>query len=400
MSKNILFVDDDANILAAYQRKLRKEFQLELALGPEEGLEALERAGSFAVVVTDMSMPGMNGIEFLKVVQERAPDCVRIMLTGHADLQTAMNAVNQGNIFRFLTKPCSSEALSAALQDGLRQHQLIIAEKELLEKTLRGSVRVLTETLSMVNPIAFSRSTRIWRYVRHITVQFELQNQWSYDLAALLSQIGCITLPHEVLDRIYAQRPVTTQEQEMFQTHPAVGCKLLINIPRLQPVARMIENQLKAFSDHPSLDELSEEERGVVLGAQILKVAHDFDQLVSSGEDHRSAMNQLLSQGEVYNPDIVRALKNYRIRGQDKKVMTVRLNDLSIGMIVDEDIRTETGLLLIPSGQEVTYSVLVRLKNFSREVGVVEPFRVRVDTRIDEEDYPQNQIISEQITDI
>ena len=121
--------------------------------------------GPFAVIVADRSMPGMDGIQLLAKVKACSPNTVRMMLTGNADMQTAIDAVNEGHIFRFLTKPCPPESLTASLQAAIEQYRLITAERELLEKTLRGSVKVLCEVLSVVKPTAFGRASRITRYV-------------------------------------------------------------------------------------------------------------------------------------------------------------------------------------------------------------------------------------------
>ena len=120
--------------LQAFQRQLRKDFDLVAACGGQEGLDALGSHGPFAVIVSDMRMPGMDGIEFLAQARKRAPDSVRIMLTGCADQRTAINAVNTGRIFRFLAKPCPPEALANALREGIAQYRLITAEKDLLHR--------------------------------------------------------------------------------------------------------------------------------------------------------------------------------------------------------------------------------------------------------------------------
>src|SRR5208283_5528581 len=132
MPAKILFVDDDPDILAGFQRQLRKTFTVETALGGEQGLKAVSEQGPFSVIVSDLRMPGMDGIRFLSCVREAAPDSVRLMLTGNADLQAAIGAVNEGHIFRFLTKPCNPQTLSNAITAGIRQYQLICAERELL----------------------------------------------------------------------------------------------------------------------------------------------------------------------------------------------------------------------------------------------------------------------------
>lgn len=112
MGQRVLFVDDDVNILAAYKRQLRKDFDLEIAEGGLNGLEVIKEKGPFAVVVSDYKMPNMDGNQFLAQVKKIDPDISRIMITGFADLNMAMEAVNEGNIFRFLTKPCSQPKTS------------------------------------------------------------------------------------------------------------------------------------------------------------------------------------------------------------------------------------------------------------------------------------------------
>src|SRR5579872_3708327 len=195
MTKQILCVDDEINVLQAFERQFHRRFELFTAQGPERGLEQLEKSGPFAAVVSDLRMPGMDGIEFLRRVREQWPDTVRIMLTGQADMNASIAAVNQGNIFQFLTKPCPADMLGRALETAIEQHRLITSERELLEQTLRGSIGVMSEILSLVHPVAFSRASRVRRYVLHLVKQLKLENGWQYELAAMLSQIGCVAVP-------------------------------------------------------------------------------------------------------------------------------------------------------------------------------------------------------------
>ena len=250
MTEKILLTDDDPNILSAFRRRLRRQFQLETALGGQEGLKILEDRGPFAVIVSDMRMPDMDGIQLLTRVKERAPDTVRMMLTGNADLQTAIEAVNEGSIFRFLTKPCPPETFARALRAGLEQYHLIVAEQELLEKTLSGSIKLLTEMLSLISPTAFSQASRVRRYVRHIATRLGLADAWQFEVAAMLSQIGCVSVPPRILDKIHTGRSLSSDEQGIFSAHPAVGARLLANIPRLETIAQMIEGQGLPFAQN------------------------------------------------------------------------------------------------------------------------------------------------------
>ena len=136
MVDKILFVDDDPGILEGFQQLLRKEFVVTVALGGQEGLSAIKQDGPFAVVISDMRMPGMSGAEFLAKIRQKAPETVRMLLTGQTDMHAAIDAINEGNIFRFLTKPCRKEDLVNAINLGLAQYRSVIAEKELVKKAL------------------------------------------------------------------------------------------------------------------------------------------------------------------------------------------------------------------------------------------------------------------------
>ena len=120
---NVLLVDDDDNSLAIYELELSKHFDVKTARGAKQGLAILDTQGPFSVVISDMRMPDMSGAKFLSAVAKRVPDTVRIMLTGYSDLDTAMQAINLGHVYRFLTKPCSLEKLSESIKEGVDQYR-------------------------------------------------------------------------------------------------------------------------------------------------------------------------------------------------------------------------------------------------------------------------------------
>src|SRR5579859_6959185 len=151
MNETILFVDDDIRIVSGLQRTLRKEYEMEISGGPGDALDAIREA-PYAVVVSDLKMPGMNGVEFLTRVKQLAPDTVRVLLTGQADLDTAIAAVNDGHVFRFLTKPCPQAVLTTTLDAALAQYRLVRAEKDLFHETLLGTIGILSEILSITQP--------------------------------------------------------------------------------------------------------------------------------------------------------------------------------------------------------------------------------------------------------
>jgi response regulator RpfG family c-di-GMP phosphodiesterase len=377
MSAKILCVDDDPNILEALRRQLRRQFDTEFAPGGAEGLHAIDSRGPFAVIVSDMRMPGMDGIQFLSAAKERAPESVRVMFTGNADLKTAVDAVNEGHVFRFVTKPCAPETLARTLDACVRQYQLVTAEKELLEKTLQGSIKILTDVLSLANPTAFGRASRVRRLVGKLCVYLKVDQSWQCEIAAMLSQIGCVTMPSSTLNKIYHGQALTKNEAQMLATHPAVGRELVANIPRLESVAEIIGYQQKCF-DGSGTPVDSVARKDIPLGARILKLAIDSDTLQWGGLTAIETLAELHKHQDQYDPDALTALHAVIGLEETAEIREVALTNLRTRMILAGDITTIDGTLLVSKGQEVTASMLQRLKNFALNGRLEGPMRVFV----------------------
>lgn len=356
-----MLVDDNQNLLSAVKRQFHNKINLVTAPGGEDGLAAIEYEGPFAVVVSDMQMPYMDGVEFLAKVKEISPDSIRMMLTGNANLQVAMDSVNEGNIFRFLTKPCNQEVLYEAVVAGLKQYRLHRAEKELLNRTLKGAVALLTDVLSLVNPVAFSRASRIKRYVGQMVASMKLEDAWSYELAAMLVQLGCIALPQELMEKISSGAELSDEEQKVFATHPGVASRLLQHIPRLELVATMVSRQMES-GDLPKLvgGAVSDEDKAV-LGGHLLKVAIAYDEQISAGKGDAEAIAYLRSDPRAYDPGIVEVLDSVSGDQHAVKIVSLEISQLKPGMIIDQDICSKSGVLFVAKGQEVTPTLYYRL---------------------------------------
>jgi DNA-binding NarL/FixJ family response regulator len=367
----VLFVDDEPNVLEAFQRQFRKRFNLDIAVGPEQGLEFLKTCGPYTVIVSDLSMPGMNGIQLLAEAKSLCPDTVRIMLTGQADTAAAIGAVNQGNIFRFLLKPCVVEVLGKTIEAAMEQHRLVTAEHVLLEQTLRGAIEVLTEILSLSSPAVFSQTSRLREIVGHVARRLQCHDTWKFEVAAMLSHIGCITVPPEISTKIAASEALTEAEQRIYDAHPQIGHSLLARIPRLEDVAQMVAQQ-------HALCENSEEivdPDTALMGARMLKVAIDLDVQLMAGVPQQEAVDKMRARGG-YNRTVLYALEDLDVRPLGKDARDLFVRDLVAGMIVDQDVMAVNGLLLLARGQEVTFSVIARLAGFRDTQGIIEPVRV------------------------
>lgn len=379
MSEKVLFVDDEPNILEGIRRNIGRKVTMETATSGADGLRLVRESGPYAVVISDMRMPLMNGTEFLTRVREVAPASVRIILSGQSDLQATIDAVNEGQIFRFLTKPCPPDTLWSVVQSGLEQFRLINAERDLLEQTLSGAVKMLTEVLGLANPVAYSRAARVQRYAQAISEALGVGSHWELRLAAMLSQIGCIALPPEVFTKVYAGRSLDDEEQRLYATHPELAAKLLASIPRLEEVAKIIGAQMKRPNLGTAL-QVNGHGDGKQLAVLVLRAATELDELIARGTPPANALQKLTASWPELPAAVSDALRTVQLPAGEIVIRGIRIADLAAGMVLDEDLKSPNGIRLVPQGNEVTNTMIVRLRSIAAGVGIKEPFRVRVQT--------------------
>ena len=393
MNTKILCVDDEPNVLEAFSRSLRKDFNVFVAESGDQALAMIESHGPFAVIVSDMRMPGMDGIQFLMQARKLCPDTVRVMLTGNADQQTARDAVNQGHIFSFLTKPCPPETLIETLHAGIERFHLKTTEKELLEETLNKSIEVLVDILAIVNPTAFSRSTRVKKMAREIADGLGVDNAWEIESAALLSQIGCVTVPEDILQKISNGMPLSNRETGLYHQHPQIGHDLIARIPRMENVASMIADQNVRYTEELSSLKPPVAADGVTIGARILKVVLDFDKLILGGHSARSAFEELSERAGWYDPHVFAVLHRI-VEGPVEEYLTLVISvaDLEPGMMLGSELISVRGSVLLPVGQEISMSLILRLRNLV-ESGVITD-NIRVSVRKDQRPPPAASTVS------
>ncbi len=375
-SKKILLVDDDETVLRSYKRHLSLDFEIDTAAGGEEGIRRCHSDGPYAVVVSDMRMPGMNGTAFLSTVYERWPDSVRMLLTGQADMKDAIAVVNEGHLFRFLTKPCLPPVFAKALRDGLEQYGLVRSEKDLLDNTLKGSMRIMLDILSLVSPGVFARAVCVRNLASRVGRQLKLDEVWQLEIAALFSRIGCVTVPPEIMAKKYMGLTLTKSEVEKFAKHLSIGKELLSNIPRLEVVAEAIAYQEKNF-DGSGLPAGNRHGKDLPVVARILHVVQDFVQLTHEGESVAIVLRRMGRDTRRYDPDVVNALAAVSPEAEARStIREISPRLVQAGMVVAADVRTKSNILLITKGQEISETLRICIWNFANNDNIVGPIKV------------------------
>ncbi|HEY6923424.1 MAG TPA: HD domain-containing phosphohydrolase [Steroidobacteraceae bacterium] len=362
----VLCVDDEERVVQGLVLHLRKGYEVHTALSGAEALKRLREMGGAAVVVSDMRMPGMDGATLLNHVMQIFPDTTRILLTGDPGRDTAVSAVNTGHIFRFLTKPCPPEELRAAVGAGVDQYRLVRAERSVLKDTLIGSIKALVDVLAITNPVAFGRASRVKRLAMDLADRLDCREFWQLEAAALLSQLGYLSLPAELVEKVYYGEPLTPEEKILASGAPQLTTSLLENIPRLEPVIQILT--AVQWSD----EQLARLGDGTIgMGARILDLVLCYDALISQGHAAAVAVRTLRSRNARFGDRPLEQLAEQVGFGRDDAAGVAReipLRTVKPGMVIMQDVRTHMGTLLVPRGFEVTQLFLERVRNFGPDL--------------------------------
>ncbi len=380
--EKILLVDDDPNLLAGLRRQLRRDYDIDCAQGAPNALQSLREGNQYAVIVSDMRMPEMNGVDFLETVAQRFPDPVRIMLTGNADQKTAIDAVNKGHVFSFLTKPCAPEQFCKALDSALEQFRLKRLEKDLLERTLAGSVKVLLDVMRVSNPLAFGRSCTLREPAEAIARQLGSANLWEIKIATLLSSIGWISVPEHVLDKLVQHRTLTPQEREFVTRQPEFAYELLGGVPRLNEVARIVRYQDQNFDGSGGPDGKALTGEDIPLGSRILKVLHAVTPMDRPKRPTARAIGALPVDGRLYDPAVILVAKSVLTVTPDSgssasaEALEVPVGRLLPGDVLEADLIAADGTLLLGAGNEMSELLIAKLRRHPSYANLVGPVLV------------------------
>lgn len=383
MPDRILVIDDDHNLLSSFRRQFQDKFDLTTAEGGEAGIAAAQAAqdgkAPFAVVISDMRMPGLDGIETLKRVREVSPESVRMMLTGNADQQTASTAINRGNIFRFYNKPVVASELMEGIEAGIEQHRLITAERDLLQRTLAGSVKVLTDFISFADPAAHARTARLQDWITLLTEKFKMPKRWQLEMAASLVPIGRVAIPADIVAKRRAGEALTEVERSLIERTPEVARGLVANIPRLEKVAEIVYLQDRGYdgSGFPADGPAGKE---IPLDARLLKLLKDLVDATDGGPPTKAAFQSLDARQNQYDPELlagVRACLLPLASADSRGVTELPTLSLCPGMQILTDIRLAKGYLFLAAGTHLTEDQVARIRNMGKLFDFIDPIRIK-----------------------
>lgn len=407
----ILFVDDDSSILSALRRLMRKSpYLCFFAEGAQQGLSLLKEH-PIDLIISDMRMPEMDGAAFLAEVKKRWPFSVRFLMTGYADMNAAITALNQGGINRYIAKPWDESLLLDAIEEGLRLRRLEREKKRLIDKSRRQNdeLKKLNEELeSRVNERTQEiqeKSALLKKAIRQIESSYDafvrvfatvissrpqlkrgqphqvaelaksiarglsldrVQVAYIY-YAALLHEIGKLNLSDDILTR--AEVNLTYRDREAYEKYPEMGEMFFAAIPALAPTARIIRQHMESYDGTGYPDGLRGE--SIDLGARIIRVAHDFVGLQSGlislqPATAEEAFNSIEEQsGRRYDPDIVTLLKpltqHFSIDQAREDEKICRPSELTPGMVLTRDLVNRGGVLLMVAGATINDHIIERL---------------------------------------
>lgn len=415
----LLLVDDEENILKAIRRALRSiNVNILMATSGKQGLEFLSQQ-PVNLIISDMRMPEMTGAEFLSQAAQKYPDIPRILMTGYSDMESTVQAINDGRISNYLPKPWNDDALKSIVADGLQSTQLklhnayltqqLIEKKTALEalnlnlektveertqevnnkskkleianqqlsNTHNSMVSLISNILALRDVHGSKMSELKANIARDIAKKLELSEREIQSIynATLLSNIGKMTFTDKTLDKPY--NTLSKVELETFKKFPILGEAVLIGIPGLSDESKIIRCQFERFNGLGFPDGLEDNETPI--GSKILAIARDYVELVQgqyTGKSYEAAKARAEIKkfsGERYHPDIVQIfidiIEKYSMDqvAEDEKRISAR--DLQEQMILSRNIYSSSGVILLKKDHILDTQVLNKIINFEQLAG-------------------------------
>ena len=359
MNNKILCVDDEEAILRGFKLNLNNKFELHFASDGIEGLELFKREGGFATVLSDMRMPRMSGAEMLHEIKKIDSEVVTVLLTGHTDFESAMAAVNDGNVFRMLSKPCPPDVLRKVLKDAIEQYDLITSKRILLDQTLRGAVDALAQSLAITQPLFFGRAQRVRRMANGLAEAVQLVESWRVGVAAIFSQLAYLSIPNHLSESVYYRKDLKPELKAMLKDLPEETLKIIDLIPGLTDIREILQR----IDIQPKFE--VDDGSGIRTAASILRVALDYDYYQEQGHADALIIQTLISRADTYDQKITEALSQFIDADSNSySLEEIDTKDLAEGMRLNQDLLLEDSMLIASSGADIDRSLLKIVRNY------------------------------------
>jgi len=349
----------------------------------DDGQACLDRVSRMPpdTILLDVMMPGINGFQVCRRLKTspRTQHIPVVMVTALRDVEHRVEALESG-ADDFLSKPVDKLELRTRVRSCLRMKAARDRERRLLNDTLNGAIRTLTEIVSATDQPAFSEALAVRDLASQVARALELPDRWEIELAAMLAPIGMVTLPPEVRQRASQHKRLKPSEQHMLQQVPKVSQELVARIPRLQKVAAIIDHLSPGYFGWRATRSNTSERP---MGTQVLELCKDLLHWQKTGLTRVAALRRMASQEDRTDQELLDrllvTLPDYDPRklGPSEVARFVRVAELKTGDTLMCDVVTPERRMLISAGHVVTSIVRNRLINFSKTVGVLQPLQVK-----------------------
>lgn len=419
-SPSVLFVDDEKNILSSLKRLFRNEgYDIYLANSGKEGLDVLEN-NNISLVISDMRMPEMNGAQFLEAVYNKWPATIRILLTGYSEISSTIDAINKGNIYKYISKPWEENDLKQTVRNALESKKIELERDRLLAltkkqnnelkefntnleamvqsrtselnqtmdmlesaySTLKNSyistVKVFSNLIEMREGVLRGHSKLVSETSKSLALKLGLSEDSAQQIAyaGLLREIGKIGLPDSIMNKPLSSLPPEIQRE--YAKHPIIGEGILMEIEPLSEAAKVIRSYRERFDGKGYPDGLKGKD--IPIGSRILSIISDFDALQAGALTEsrmtvaRSKEFILSNSGSRYDPEIIKNFleitdtKDHKNNIQEQDVILIPASELDENMVLARDLLTDDGILLLSEGHRLGENMIRQIKNLEKSL--------------------------------
>ena len=311
----ILIVDDEEDNLALLYRTLRSKYEITKAHSAIEALEIL-KSEQFDCILSDHKMPLMDGVEFLKRVNDMQPKTMSLLVTAYSDIKILIDAINYAKIYRYIKKPFSPDELLMIVESALECYQLKLDNENLitdLKDLFSGTVKAIIEALDAKDSFTLGRSRRVAFYTLKIVNKMALQPSEisKIELAGLLHDIGMIGVAEEILNKT---QKLSDDEYETIKKHVHYSVKILEDIKQLSEITEIIKYHHEYYNGCGYPYGLKGDE--IPLGSRIIAITDAYDSMVSNRAYRKSLSPEdaikIIEQGagKQFDPDLVEIFKS------------------------------------------------------------------------------------------